>query len=436
MERAAMQCLLSWKASSRRKPLLMYGARQVGKTWLMEEFGRREFDACVRLDFMREPGLRRVFEPDLDPRRILAEIGLRKNVTIDPERTLLVFDEVQEVPRALTSLKYFCEEAREYHVMAAGSYMGVTPHEGESFPVGKVDSLTLRPMAFCEFLRATGRAVLAQAVEARDFETVERAAREQVEGALREYLVVGGMPEAVAAFAASGDPRDARGVQEQVLADFDGDFGKHAPARLLERMRRVWASLPSQLARENRRFLYGLVREGARAKDLEESVQWLRDYGVVVKVPRVTALRSPLSGYEDLAAFKLFALDVGLLGALAGLDPAVVVEGSRLFTEFKGAMTEQYAMQELLAAGFAPYYWTAERATAEVDLAVEVGAEVVPVEVKAAENLRSKSLRVACERFSLPKGVRTSLSPWRNDGWLTNVPLWGIGQLSAEDLAG
>lgn len=434
MERLAMQRLLTWKDSPARKPLLMYGARQVGKTWLMEEFGRREFESLVHIDFMREAGVEGIFEPDLDPQRIMGEIQLLKGVTIRPDTTLLVFDEIQEVPRALTSLKYFCEEAREYHVMAAGSYMGIARHEGTSFPVGKIDSLTLRPMSFCEFLRATDRNSLAQAIEKREFQTVSRVAGNQVEQAFKEYLVVGGMPGAVAAYANSRDLRRARNVQEQILSDYDGDFGKHAPARLLDRMRRVWASLPSQLSRENKRFLYGLVREGARAKDLEESIQWLRDYGVVTKIPRVTALRNPLAGYENLSAFKLFALDVGLLGTLSHLDPASVLDGSRLFTEFKGALTEQYVMQELVAAGRKPFYWTAERATAEVDFAVELGSAVVPVEVKAAENLRSKSLRVACEKFSLPKGIRTSLSPYRDDGWLTNVPLWAIAQLADKDL--
>lgn len=436
MERSLLTELMSWKANAHRKPLVLYGARQVGKTWLLEEFGHRAFASVVRIDFMRQAGLSQIFEPDLDPRRIVRELQLSVGMAIDPTNTLLILDEIQEVPRALTSLKYFCEEAPEYHVAAAGSYMGIAQHEGESYPVGKVSSFTLRPMSFLEFLDATGQSGLSQAIRARDFATVSRVAPARVERCLRDYLVIGGMPEVVRTYAQTLDHVEARRVQEQILSDYDGDFGKHAPARLLERMRMAWRSLPSQLARENRRFVYGLVREGARARDFAESIQWLRDYGVVCKVPRVKALRSPLSSYEDLSAFKLFAVDVGLLGALAHLPVASVLDESRLFTEFKGALTEQFAIQELLCARHEPYYWTAERATAEVDCAIDLGGEVVPIEVKAAENLRSKSLRVACDKFGLRKGVRTSLAAYRNDGWLTNIPLWGLSQLTKADLQG
>lgn len=434
MRRTLVDSLAKWKASPDRKPLLLYGARQVGKTWLLEEFGRTSYESCVRVDFLKEVGLRHLFQRDLDPRRVVREIELRKNVRISERSTLLIFDEVQEAPGALTALKYFCEDMPGLHVAAAGSYMGVSLHEGESFPVGKVDSLTLRPMGFLEFLDACGRGALAEAIRCREFDLVERAQKDEVVGLLRDYLFVGGMPEAVAAFARDGNFADARDVQMQIVSDYDGDFGKHAPARLLERMRLVWSSLPSQLARENKRFVYGVARKGARAKDLEESIQWLRDYGVVLKVPRASALRVPLSAYEDLSAFKLFALDVGLLGALADLPASAVVEGLRLFTEFKGALTEQYVLQELLLSGRAPCYWSAENATSEVDFAVGFEGGVVPVEVKAAENLRARSLRVACEKFGIPRAVRTSLSAYRDDGWLVNMPLWAVSQLGAQDL--
>ena len=429
MKRTMTDDLLRWKDSASRKPLLIYGARQVGKTWLLEDFGRREYDRCVRVDFLKEASLREVFRRNLDPVRIVREIGLRKNMRIEPAGTLLILDEIQEAPGALTSLKYFCEDMPDLHVAAAGSYMGIAQHEGESFPVGKVDSLTLRPMSFLEFLRACGQDALADAIVECDLAAIQDTAKDLAEEQLRSYLFVGGMPAAVSAFADDGDFERARDIQLQIVSDYDGDFSKHAPARLLERMRLVWGSLPSQLARENKRFVYGAVRKGARAKDLEESIQWLRDYGVVQKVPRASALRVPLSGYEDLSAFKLYCLDVGLLGALAELPVSAVVEGSRMFTEFKGSLTEQYALQELLALGMAPYYWSAENATSEVDFAVGLSGSVVPVEVKAAENLRARSLKVACEKFGIPKGVRTSLSGLRDDGWLINTPLWAFSQL-------
>ncbi len=434
MERELMSDLIAWKASTNRKPLLLYGARQVGKTWLLEEFGRREYERFVRVDLLKEAPLRAVFQRDLDVDRIVREIALRKNAAIDPSNTLLILDEIQEAPGALTSLKYFQEDMPELNVVAAGSYMGIAHHEGESFPVGKVDSLTLRPMGFLEFLDACGQGALAGAIRARDFGVIEDAVRDLAEEQLRNYLFVGGMPEAVSVFSRSGSFERARDVQLQITLDYDGDFSKHAPARLLERMRLVWRSLPSQLARESRRFVYGAVRKGARAKDLEESIQWLRDYGVVQKVPRVTALRVPLASYEDLSAFKLFCVDVGLLGALADLPAHAVLEGSRLFTEFKGCLTEQYVMQELLLMGVLPHYWSAENATSEVDFAVGIGGRVAPIEVKSAENLRARSLRVACEKFDVPKGVRTSLSGYRDDGWFVNIPLWAFSQLCEDDL--
>ena len=430
MYRSLLSSLDLWAKNPQRKPLLLYGARQVGKTWLLKELGRTRFESFVHVDFLKEAGLRSLFLEDLDPKRIISELELRRGTRINPEATLLILDEIQEAPRALTSLKYFCEEAREYHVAAAGSYLGIELHEGETFPVGKVDSFTLRPLSFTEFLMAMGEEMLADAICRGDLGLVSRSAKERVERMLREYLVVGGMPEVVSAFAESTDFLGARDIQLQILADFEGDFGKHAPARLVERMRMVWRSVPSQLARENRRFVYGAVRKGARAKDLEEAIQWLRDYGVVTKVPRVKALSCPLSGYEDLAAFKLYALDVGLLGALSELPPAIVLDGSRLFTEFKGALTEQYVLQELLAQGRRPFYWSAERATAEVDFAIDEGSGVIPLEVKASENLKAKSLRVARETFDLQRCVRTSLSAYRDERWIANVPLWGLSQLA------
>lgn len=430
MDRRILNELDRWKANPNRKPLLLFGARQVGKTWAMSEFGRTRYARTIRYDLASDSHARRLFAADLDGRRIIDDIAIREGSHVDPEHTLIIFDEVQEVPRAITALKYLCEDAREYHVIAAGSYLGITHHEGSSFPVGKVDTLTLHPMTFEEFLLALGDDLLVESLAKGELARLGEIAADRLEERLRQYLIVGGMPEAVQAFANTLDCQQVRDLQNALLAAYDGDFSKHAPLRIVERMRLVWGSVVSQLARENRKFLYGAARPGARAKDFEESVQWLRDYGVVNKVSRVRSLRHPLRAYEDISAFKLYALDVGLLAALGELPPQAVLEGSRLFTEFKGALTEQYVAQELIAAGKPPVYWSAERATAEVDFAVSCGTQVVPIEVKAAENLRSKSLRVACEKYGLSLAVRTSLSHYRDDGWLVNIPLWAIGRLA------
>ncbi len=427
MRRDLMTELTAWKLRTNRKPLLLRGPRQTGKTWLMEEFGREQFSSFVKVDFMYDASARTLFEQDLDPIRIIKQIELRSGVKIDPKQTLLVFDEIQEAPRGLTSLKYFCEKAPEYHVMAAGSYMGIAVRrEGESFPVGKVDELTVRPMGFCEFVRALDGDPAADALEQEDMQLLASIS-EQLERRLKDYLVVGGMPEVVESFKNESNLREVRRLQSLILDAYDTDFSKHAPTRILERMRLVWRSLPGQLARENKRFVYGAARPGARARDFEESLQWLEDYGAVKKVPRVSALRIPVSSYEDLSAFKLFCTDVGLLGALAGLDPAAVLDGSRIFTEFKGALTEQYVEQELRLAGFKPFYWSSQTGTAETDFAIQINENVIPIEVKAGENLQAKSLKIASEKFSLGRALRTSLSPYRDEGWLVNVPLWALG---------
>ncbi len=426
MERTCMAELVAWKGRSGRKPLIVKGARQTGKTWLVKEFRLRQFADTVTIDFMLDESYKSLFAQDLDPRRIITQIELRTGRRIDPEDTLLFFDEIQEAPRGLTSLKYFCEQAPEYHVVAAGSYMGLgLRREGESYPVGKVDMLTFYPLTFEEFVRAAAGDVLADALEAGDMALLDSVA-DVIERHLKDYMVIGGMPEVVAEFVASGDYAECRRLQGDILQAYDADFSKRAPVRLLERMRMAWRSIPSQLAHENKKFVYGAVRPGARARDFEEALQWLEDYGVVYKVPRVAALRLPLGGYEDLSAFKLFCCDLGLLGAMAGLPETAVIDGSRVFTEFKGALTEQYVLQEYVAQGEQPVYWSNDSGFAEIDFALTSSRGIIPVEVKAGENLRSKSLRVACEKFCIDRAVRTSLSPYRDDGWLINVPLWAV----------
>lgn len=429
MERLIMQDLREWKTRPDRKPLLLQGARQTGKTWALQELGRQDFETAVTVDFLLDQSARSLFERDLDPHRIIRAIEVRCGQRIEPGRTLLVLDEVQEAPRGITALKYFCEQAPEYHVAAAGSYMGIElRRRRESFPVGKVDRLTLRPLCFQEFVRAVAGAPAAEALAEADMDLLADQSA-LFEGLLREYLAVGGMPQVVASYAALRNLVAARRLQLQIASDYSADFSTHAPTNLLERVRMVWESLPSQLARENKKFLYGAVRSGGRGRDFETCIQWLEDYGAARRVRRARALRLPLNGYEDPAAFKLFSVDVGLLGAMAGLDMRAVTEGSTLFTEFKGALTEQYVLQELVCAGLSPYYWSADSGTAEVDFAVECDGEVLPIEVKAGENLRSKSLRSAHDRFGLERCVRTSLSGYRDDGWLVNIPLWAIGSL-------
>lgn len=427
MERLLMDELFAWKQRTNRKPLILFGARQTGKTWLMEEFGRRAYRDVVKIDFMFDERARDLFNQDLDPYRIISQIELRTGRTIDPENTLIIFDEVQEAPRGLTSFKYFCEQAPEYHVMAAGSYVGISlRRENESFPVGKVDLLTLHPLSFEEFVRAIAGNPLADALHRSDMGTLEGVS-DLLERYLKLYFIVGGMPEVVASYVVEDDLSEVRRLQLQILSDYDADFSKHMPVRLLERTRLVWSSLASQLARENKKFVYGAVRPGARARDFEECIQWLVDYGAVHRVRRADALRLPLASYGDQSAFKLFCMDVGLLGALSRIDTDSILDGSKLFVEFKGAMTEQYVAQELVAQGFEPMYWSADGGTAEVDFAVEVGSSVVPIEVKAAENLKAKSMKVARDKFKFDRAARTSLAGYRDEGWLVNIPLWAIG---------
>lgn len=320
MQRQLMSELIAWKSRANRKPLLLKGARQTGKTWLLNEFASQQYQNAIRLDFMLEPNARSLFDGDLDPKRILSQIELLRGQTVTPADTLVIFDEIQEAPRGITSLKYFNELAPEYHIVAAGSYMGLAlRRENESFPVGKIDQLTMRPMGFVEFVRAVDGNPLADAILAADMNLLANVT-EKLEHLLKEYLVVGGMPEVVSAFAETRDFIEARRLQQQIIEAYESDFGKHAPARIVERMRLVWKTLPGQLAKENKKFVYGALRPGARARDFEESLQWLTDYGIVHKVPRVSALKAPLSSYEDLSGFKLFCIDTGILGALSGLS--------------------------------------------------------------------------------------------------------------------
>ena len=430
MYRIAMEKLLKWKQSKRRKPLIIEGARQVGKTWLMKEFGRQAYADTIYVNFDANSRMAELFASDLDTDRLIMGLELYAGRKIDPDNSLLIFDEVQEVPRALASLKYFCENAPQYHIVCAGSLLGIALHQGTSFPVGKVDFLKLYPLSFKEFLMATGKGRFAGLLDQQDFQMITGFKQTYMD-ALKYYYFVGGMPEAVQGFADNKDFNEVREVQKRILAAYEQDFSKHAPNEIVPRLRMLWNSIPSQLAKENKKFIYGLVREGARAKDYETAIMWLGDCGLVHKVSRVNAAGIPLRAYEDMKAFKLFVVDVGLLGCLAGLRQHTLLDGNDLFAEFKGALTEQYVCQQLKTIeDLNIYYYTNDRGSCEVDFVVDTGERIVPVEVKAEVNLRAKSLKTYREKFLPEVSVRTSMADYKKEEWLVNLPLYAIDQIA------
>lgn len=430
MYRIALEKLLKWKQSKRRKPLIIEGARQVGKTWLMKEFGRQAYADTVYINFDSNSRMAALFASDLDTNRLIMGLELYAGHKIDPDNALLIFDEVQEVPRALASLKYFYENAPQYHIVCAGSLLGIALHQGTSFPVGKVDFLKLYPLSFREFLMATGKEQFAELLDTRDFQMITNFRQTYVD-ALKQYYFVGGMPEAVESFAENRDFNEVREIQKRILSAYEQDFSKHAPNEIVPRLRMLWNSIPSQLAKENKKFIYGLVREGARAKDYETAIMWLSDCGLIHKISRVNTVGIPLRAYEDLKAFKLFVVDVGLLGCMAGLRQHTLLDGSDLFVEFKGALTEQYVCQQLKTIeDLDVYYYTNDRGSCEIDFVVDTGTQIIPVEVKAAENLRAKSLKVYQEKFSPKCAVRTSMSDYKEEDWLVNLPLYAIDQIT------
>jgi predicted AAA+ superfamily ATPase len=429
MKRNLMKSLKEWKNSPYRKPLILSGARQVGKTWLMKEFGRTEYTNTVYVNFDQDINAAGLFEGSINPDRIILGLRALSGMEIDPDNTLIIFDEVQEAPRALTSLKYFCEEAPQYSIIAAGSLLGVALHAGTSFPVGKVDRMHLYPLNFQEFLYAMGEDAAAEILRTKDQRMIT-VLREKLSDLLRQYYYVGGMPEAVNYYKDNKEFAGVRQIQKNLLAYYQQDFSKHAEPRLTERLNLVWSSIPAQLAKENRKFIYSQIRQGARAKDFELAIQWLSDCGLIHVIHRVTKPGYPLKAYEDLNAFKIYLLDVGLLGAMADLSSNTIVEGNRIFTEFKGALAEQYVLQELIAEDHLnPMYYSAENSRMEIDFIVQKGDEVIPIEVKAEENLRAKSLRSYCEKYKPKTAVRFSMSDYREQDWMVNVPLYEINWL-------
>ena len=414
------------KQKTNKKPLIIRGARQAGKTWLMKEFGKTAYEKTVYINFDNNPQMKELFSLDMRIDRIIMGIELYVGHKISPHNTLLIFDEVQEVPKALSSLKYFNETAPEYQIICAGSLLGIALHQGTSFPVGKVEFMDLYPLSFTEFMRAMGKEQFVDLLDKGDFEMATMFRQDYVD-LLKYYYYVGGMPEVVQSFVDNRDFNEAREIQERILAAYEQDFSKHAPNEAVPRIRMLWNSIPAQLTKENKKFIYGIIKEGARAKDYETALMWLTDCGLVHKVYRVTAPSIPLKAYEDLKAFKLFLADVGLLGCMVRLNQSVLLDRNELFKEFKGALTEQYVLQQLKTVkGVDTYYWTNDRGNAEIDFLIDTGNEVVPIEVKAETNLKAKSLKTFCEKYNPKMAIRTSMTDYKQEDWLLNLPLWAV----------
>ena len=429
MKRFALDKLKEWKEKKGRKPLIIRGARQVGKTWLMKEFGDTCFEKVAYVNFDSNTRMQQVFDGEISVERIILAVSAETGVSIDSENTLLIFDEVQEVPKALSALKYFCENAPEYAIVAAGSLLGVALHKGTSFPVGKVDFMDLYPLSFQEFLCALGEERFVSMLQGTDIAMVTMFKSKYIDR-LREYYYVGGMPEVVQTYAETRDFNRVREIQKNLLNYYQQDFSKHAEVSLVPRLNLVWNSIPMQLAKENKKYIYGQVREGARAKDFELAIQWLLDCGLIHKVQRVNKPFLPLKAYIDFNAFKIFLLDIGLLIAMADFDAQVIIDGNRIFTEFKGALTEQYILQQLISEGATePYYYSTVNSKGEIDFLLQGKTSIVPVEVKAEENLRAKSLKACVDKYKPKFAVRTSMSDYRKQDWMTNIPLYNIDRI-------
>lgn len=425
MKRNAIKELYEWKENNGRKPLVILGARQVGKTWLMKEFGKEAYKKCAYVNFEDNDDLRGLFEHDFDIQRIIANLQWTTGVTID-EDTLIILDEIQEAPRGITALKYFQEKAPQYHVIAAGSLLGIAMHKNDSFPVGKVDFMHLYPLSFYEFLNAIGEKKMVDLLQAKDW-TMLTMVRAKFEERLRQYYFVGGMPSAVLAFVNDGDLNKVRTIQKSIIEAYERDFSKHAPAIEVPRIRMVWHSILSQLSKENRKFIYGMIKEGARAKDFELAIEWLKDAGLIYKVNRCKKAQLPLAAYEDFSAFKMFLSDIGLMGAMSNIPVQSLLNGNMLFSDFKGALTEQFVLQQMKTnQSLSIYYWSADNSRGEIDFLVQQEEKVIPIEVKAEENLQAKSLRMFVERNPGLKGCRFSMSPYREQDWLVNYPLYSV----------
>ncbi|MBR5727432.1 MAG: ATP-binding protein [Muribaculaceae bacterium] len=438
MKRILYNSLLHWKVDPDRKPLILEGARQVGKTWLLTEFGKNEFDNLVYVNCHDDPTAQKLFSQDLKVERILRDVEAITGEHVTMGTTLLFFDEIQEAPHGLSALKYFCEQARDLHVVVAGSLLGVTHRQGESYPVGKVDIMRLHPMTFTEFLWAMDKETLSQIVMGREWESLKNL-DSLLQDLLRQYYYVGGMPEAVLSYTTRHDLGRVRTIQNNILSSYINDMAKHA-AEIDDRIRLVWQSIPSQLAKENKKFIYGAVKKGGRARDFETAIQWLVDAGIVHRVHRCKVPEMPLKFYEDFDAFKLYLLDVGLLGALSGVSSSQILVNNEVFMQFKGAFTENYVLQQLCSFDELPiYYYSKENSMVEVDFVVQAPSRIIPIEVKAETNVKSKSLSqfINIDHATRGlKGLRCSMLPYVDQGWMENIPLYAIeGYLRQEVFA-
>lgn len=428
MERDVLKQFYAWKESAQRKPLILKGARQVGKTWLMQTFAQQAYAKSVYINFEDNELCRSLFDQDYDIERILQGLRIATGVSVDKE-TLIVFDEIQEAPRALTSLKYFYEKAPELHIIAAGSLLGVAMHQGTSFPVGKVDFINVYPMSFLEFLAAIGEQALANLVKEKNFRMLSIFGNKLM-SLLKVYYFVGGMPESVKTYAETRDLTQVSRVLQNILDSYDNDFSKHAPNAEVPRIRMVWNSIAAQLSKENKKFIYGMLKEGARAKTFELALEWLRDAGLISKVHRVKKGDFPLNAYEDFSAFKVFMVDVGLLCAKSGVPATIILNGSKIFEEFNGALAEQYVFQQLNAKGIHQiFYWSAENSSGEIDFLVQKENTIIPIEVKAGDSLQGKSLRKFVERYQGLTGIRFSAKDFRQQDWMSNYPLTMCGEI-------
>jgi predicted AAA+ superfamily ATPase len=426
MERNLMVKLLQWKEAVQRKPLLLFGARQVGKTWLMKSLGALHFENHVYVNFEKEPKLSSLFEGDYNPERIIKLIEIQTQQKIQAGRTLLILDEIQEAGGGLTSLKYFHEEMPDLHIVAAGSLMGITISQKTSFPVGKVDFQFVFPLSFDEFLKAKNRTDLAELVYSGDWDAIAFFKEDYIH-LLKQYYFVGGMPEAVSAFTEKSSYSEVRKIQNSILKSYELDFAKHAPGAIIQKISLVWNNVLSQLSKENKKFIYNVLRTGARARDYEIAIDWLQNYGLIHKIYCVNKVAKPLKSYRDVSTFKIYHLDVGLLGAMGGISEKTILENDVLFQEFKGALTEQFTIQQLIPFHLDNlHYWTNQNGSAEIDVLFEHGHSIVPLEVKASENLQSKSLRLFFAKHPEIRCYRTSMSNYRNEEWLTNIPLYAI----------
>ena len=431
MYRTAYNQLLDWKNNPRKKPLIIGGARQVGKTWLMTEFAKQEYDEFIYVNFEDKKELKKLFEQDFDIQRILLALHIETGIKAEPHKTLLIFDEIQEAKRGITSLKYFYENAPEYDLMVAGSYLGISMIQNDSFPVGKVNFLDLEPMSFMEFLVAIGQKPLADLAYKTDFALMTTFKSRYIQ-LLKQYYFVGGMPEVVKSFANNSDFEEVRLLQKNILVAYENDFAKHAPERIVPRIRMVWNSIPAQLAKENKKFIFSAIRKGARAKDFEMAIEWLVGSGLISKIFRVSKPGMPLKSYLDAKVFKVFLLDIGLLGALSGLDANSIINGNKIFTQFKGALTEQFVFQQIKSLEL--YYWSAENSQGEVDFLIQHQGNSIPIEVKAEENLKAKSLKSLVEKYQLDKSIRISMSDFREQSKLINYPLYALNSKFIEKI--